>query len=133
MDDQGNDRPPCQRDQADVGSPEQQRHEQDDHIGVAPRGDQAELAVEALPDMDVHAEILEEHALDQPLQHIACDHRRHHQREGLGRQRQPPIGQPGPPEIPPEGRVDQIDAMVDHIAPFGRCDGATGKLAVHRV
>jgi hypothetical protein len=29
--------------------------------------------------------------------------------------------------------VDQIDAMVDHIAPFGRRDGATGKLAVHRV
>src|SRR3546814_15868160 len=44
-----------------------------------------------------------------------------------------PGRKPHAPEIPPEGRVDQVHAMVRDIAPFGRGDGAAGQLPVHRV
>ena len=36
------------------GRREQQREEQDHHVGIAPRGDQPELAVDRPPDVDVH-------------------------------------------------------------------------------
>ena len=47
--------------------------------------------------------------------HAGHDHGGHDEGEGAGRQAQPPIGEAHAPEIPPEGRVDQVDAMVNKV------------------
>src|SRR3546814_9006613 len=72
-------------------------------------------------------------SLDHPLENIARDHRDHHQCECLGRKRQTPAAQADAPEIPPEGRMDQVDAMVGDIAPFGRGDSAACELSIDGV
>src|SRR3546814_16908379 len=68
MDDQRDDGPPRYRDQPDVGASAKRREEQDREVRVAARGDEAEIAVEFLPDMDIHAEVLDEQSLDYALE-----------------------------------------------------------------
>src|SRR3546814_1538772 len=83
MDDQRDDGPPRYRDQPDVGASAKRREEQDREVRVAARGDEAEIAVEFLPDMDIHAEVLDEQSLDYALEHIARDDGDHDPDEGL--------------------------------------------------
>src|SRR5436190_9831994 len=83
--------------------------------------------------MDMHAVLAHENAFDHPLDDIAADDRRDDQSlidrleriaviiEALG---------PGPP---PERRVDEVEAVVEDIAPFRRLAGAARELAVDRV
>src|SRR3546814_12085043 len=79
--------------------------EQDREVRVAARGDEAEIAVEFLPDMDIHAEVLDEQSLDYALEHIARDDGDHDPDEGLRRQREPPRAEPDAPERSAERRV----------------------------
>src|SRR3546814_6555893 len=80
--------------------------------------------------MDVHAEQADERTLYQPLRHIASDDHRHHRPEDLRLQRQAIGNEAHAPGVPPEGRVDEVDAMIEHIAPPGGGDSAPGELAV---
>src|SRR3546814_11698407 len=59
MDDQRDDGPPRYRDQPDVGASAKRRAEQDREVRVAARGDEAEIAGEFLPDMDIPPDGLE--------------------------------------------------------------------------
>src|SRR3546814_4185892 len=65
---------------------------------------EAELAVEPLPDVDVHPVAPHEHALDQPLHHITADDSRHRGPKGPLVERPSISGQPDAPGVPPEGR-----------------------------
>ena len=60
------------------GRPNTSDDDQDHHVGVAPRGDQPELAVDRPPDVDVHPVAAHEDALDDPL-------RRHSRRRSPAR------------------------------------------------
>ena len=53
------------------GRPNSSDDDQDHHVGVAPRGDQPEAAVDRLPDVDVHPVAAHEDALDHALRDIA--------------------------------------------------------------
>src|SRR5205085_9403758 len=74
VEEQADDRPPGHELQSEVRAPEQQAGDEDHHVRIAPGGDEPELAVDALPDVDVHAaEALDEDALDDALRDIAAD------------------------------------------------------------
>src|SRR3546814_19819737 len=83
--------------------------------------------------MDIHAEVLDEQSLDYALEHIARDDGDHDPDEGLRRQREPPRAEPDAPEIPPEGRLDQVAAMIGDIAHFRSGDRAARELSADRV
>ena len=84
--------------------------------------------------MDFHApEALDRQALNDALRHIAADdHPQHHCRVDR-RERTPVSREPMQPRPPPEGRVDEVDPVVEYVAPFGRGARAPRELAVHGV
>src|SRR5690348_9647161 len=55
VEDQARDRPPCDELEPDVGPPEEERSDEDDHVGIATGGDQPEPAVDPLPDVNMHS------------------------------------------------------------------------------
>src|SRR5438046_8487247 len=71
MEDEADDRPQRDELEPDVGAAEEQRGDEDHHVRIAPGGDQAELAVDRPPHVDVHAvEALDEQAFDDALHDI---------------------------------------------------------------
>ena len=76
---------------------------------------------------------LDEHAFDDPLRDIAADDRQQHHRREHGLERASVVGEPVQPRPVPEGRVDEVDAVVEHLAPFRRGAGHARELPVDRV
>src|SRR5437867_10360194 len=76
MEDEADDRPQRDELEPDVRPAEEQCRDEDHHIRIAPRGDQAELAVDRPPHVDVHAaEALDEQTLDKALGDVSGDDR----------------------------------------------------------
>src|SRR5687768_11181003 len=133
VEDQRKNRPQRNKLDTEVRTAECEAEDQDRHIGIAARGDQAELAVDTSPDMDVHPEAAQENALDDPLGDIAKHDRPNDQQLVDPLERTPVSLQSLRPCPPPEGWMDQIEPMVEDIAPFRRLAGAARELAVDRV
>src|SRR5690606_37996946 len=123
--------PDRHRDQAKIGAHEGQACHQYRHIRISPRCNQAKITVKFLPDMDVNIIAANKLPLDQPLQDIASpDHTQHPPPELIIISKPPGTKTDGPGPIP-EGRVDQINTMIEKIAPPGRCNRAAGQLSIH--
>src|SRR6185503_19364309 len=91
-------------------------------------------AVERAPDMDLQAaEALDRNAFDDPLRDIAAHDYPEHHGGGEGGEPAPVGGKPVLPRPPPEWRVDEVDSMIEHIAPFGRGAGHARELPVDGV
>src|SRR4030095_8890017 len=134
MKDEADYRPQHDQFQTHVGPREQERSNEDHHVWVAPRRDEPEFAVDRLPHMDVHAaEAPHEDPFYDPLRDVAADDRPEHHRRIDGFKRSTVSGEPMLPRPPPEGRVDEVDPVIEHIAPFRRGAGATRELSVDRI
>ena len=133
MEDQAGERPPGDELDAEVGPAKQQGGDKDHHIRVAARGDRAETCCRSAARRGFRSEPLDEDSLDYPLRDIAADDRPQHHRRDDRLERTSVNSQPVQPGPVPEWRVDEVDAMVEHLAPFRRGAGHPGKLPIDRV
>src|SRR5258708_7462949 len=119
MEDQAYEGPPGNQLQSDVRPPQEEAPDQNDHVGITPCSNQPELAVDWLPNMDLHAaETLDREPFDDPLREITSDNRPKYDDRINGLERPTIKGEPMLPSPPPKRRVHQVDSMIEHIAPF---------------
>src|SRR5262249_23098451 len=115
---------------SDIGTPGQRGDGEDCQIGIAARGDQAQAAVEALPDMHVELEPQLEPAFLESLQDVTGDD--HLERYRILWQREPGW-QAHNPRPPPEGRMQQVDRVIEYVTELRGVECHSCQLAIDRV
>ena len=130
---QANHRPGRNRQQAPIGPCNDREERQQYEVGVSPRCDLAEERIDRAPDVNLKAQPFDGNAFNHALQYVAAKNGRHHAPEGFIA----PLGSGGQQAIAPgnipERRVDEIDAVIEIVAPFAGGQRSAGKLAIHGV
>ena len=115
---EANYRPGGNRKQAPVRPSDGREDCQNDKVGISPGGDLAEEGIDRAPDVNLKAQPFDGNAFNHPLQDIATENGCHHRPEDFIA----PLGSRGQQAIAPgnvpKGRMDEIDAVIEIVAPF---------------
>ena len=122
--------PKRHRGEAQLRPPDDRTHGEQQQVRVTPRGDQAESGIETSPCVHLEFEQPEEDAFLNTAEDITDHDDDQHQVDILAEDETGNGAESARPSDVPEWRVDEIDTMIEDIAPLGRRQGEAGKLAV---
>src|SRR5262249_27095158 len=106
---------------------------EDQEIGIAPCGDLTKQSVDLPPDVDFEAKPLDGNPFHHPLQHIAAKNCGDRDPEGVIVEPIAGLGETQAPGDIPEGRMHEIEPMIENITPFAGGECSARELAVDGV